>query len=112
MLANWLGDWTVDYHKASLPDGWRGLARQTGLERWDIVLCLSVIGHGGGYPAARKYLKRLVGKTMFFSGQGNEDRAKYEKDLQQDYDQVTWLGYVTDNGRHPLWRCEVWPTEQ
>ena len=105
-LANWLGDWNVDYKKASLPGDWGKLPALTGIKQFDYVLCLSVIGHAGGYPAGRKYLKALVGKVMFFSGQGKEPREKYDKLLREDYRRVTWLGWVTDNGRHPLWRCE------
>ena len=103
-LANWLGYWNVDFIETELPGGWKRITGKSGIREFDIVFCLSVAGHAGGYAS---WIPRLVGGMMYFSGQSVEPRRKYQAALDHDFERVEWLGYVEDgpHRRHPLWRC-------
>jgi len=102
-LANWLGCWRADFVELNLPGDWRKIATQTGIVEFDVVLCLSVLGHAGGYA---RWFPTLVapGGVVLFEGQGSDSRATYQKLLERDFEQVEWLGEVRDHGVHPLWR--------
>ena len=100
-LANWLGYFNVDFLELSLPRQRAQIAKRSGIHTFDIVICLSMIGHAGGYA---KWLPNLVGGVMFFSGQGAESRAKYQGALERDFARVEWRGYAEDRGKHPAWR--------
>jgi len=104
-LANWLGYWNVDFLQAKLPGDWKRIRAKSGLKKFDIVLCLSVAGHVGGYAS---WIPGLVGDMMWFSGQSVEPRSRYQSDLDRDFERVEWLGYERDEmpRKHPLWR--VW----
>ncbi len=101
-LFNWLGYWNIDCLQVSLPKQWKEIRRKTGIKRFDIVICLSMVGHAGGYKG---WLPELCGDVLFFSGQGAEDRSKYQAELDRDFADVAWRGYAKDNGRHPVWTC-------
>jgi len=104
-LANWLGYWNVDFLQVKLPGDWKVIRAKSGLREFDIVFCLSVAGHVGGYAS---WIPSLVGEVMWFSGQSVEPRAKYQSDLARDFSRLEWLGYERDEmpRKHPLWR--VW----
>ena len=101
-LFNWLGYWNIDCLQVSLPKQWKTIRRKSGIKRFDTVICLSMVGHAGGYKG---WLPELCGDLLFFSGQGAEDRRKYQGKLDKDFAQTEWRGYATDNGRHPVWVC-------
>ncbi len=103
-LFNWLELWNVDFIQVKLPKGWRRIREKSGIKRFDIVFCLSVAGHVGGYAS---WIPALCGGAMYFSGQSMESRRLYQKALEKDFAEVKWLGHVRDepNRRHPLWRC-------
>lgn len=103
-LFNWLGLWNVDFIQIALPHGWRRIREKSDIKRFDIVFCLSVAGHVGGYAS---WIPALAGDVMYFSGQSVEPRNLYQKSLERDFREVRWLGYVRDEPgrRHPLWRC-------
>lgn len=103
-LNNWLGYWNIDHLQLSFPKQWKEIRRKTGIKRFDIVICLSMVGHAGGYKG---WLPELCGNLLFFSGQGSEDRTKYQAKLERDFAQAEWRGYATDNGRHPVWVCHM-----
>lgn len=97
-LANWLGYWNIDFFQAELP-GDRARIQGT----FDDVICLSMVGHAGGYA---KWLPNLCRDMLYFSGQGAEPRSKYETQLEADFEMVEWKGYAEDRGRHPTWVCK------
>lgn len=103
-LANWLGRWNIDFLELNLPKERGKIKKATGIKAFDIVFCLSTLGHAGGYAA---WFPKLVapGGITLFEGQGSDSRKTYQKVLEQDFSKVEWLGWVTDHGRHPLWRC-------
>jgi len=101
-LANWLGYWNIDFYEMTLPGDWSKIQGKTGLEQFDIVIALSIVGHAGGYT---HWIPDLTRRVCFFSGQGTDTRETFEGKLKRDFDRVEWLGYVRDNGQHPLWRC-------
>jgi len=101
-LFNWLGYWNVDCLEVSLPGDWKQIRKQSGIDKFDIVICLSMVGHAGGYKG---WLPELCGDVLFFSGQGAEDRKDYQARLDRDFGEVNWRGYATDNGKHPVWVC-------
>lgn len=105
-LSNWLGYWNIDHLQVSLPKEWKEIRRKSGIKRFDTVICLSMVGHAGGYKG---WLPELCGDLLFFSGQGAEDRSKYQSKLDRDFAQAEWRGYATDNGRHPMWVCRIQP---
>jgi len=100
-LANWLGYWNIDFLELTLPGEWRKIM-EMGIDEFDVVICLSIVGHAGGYNF---WIPKLCKDLIYFSGQGKEPRDKYQRFLDRDFKKVEWLGYVTDNGKHPLWRC-------
>ena len=102
-LANYLGDWRCDFVQTSLPKGRGDIAKRTGIEQFDLVMSLSVLGHMGGYA---NWFPRLVapGGVVYFEGQGSDSRSTYQKVLMRDFAQVEWMGEITDHGVHPLWR--------
>jgi len=103
-LANWLGYWNTDFLELSLPRDRGQIRSQTGIKAFDIVFCLSTLGHAGGYAP---WFPKLVaeGGVTVFEGQGRDKRETYQKVLERDFRKVEWLGWVKDHGRHPLWRC-------
>lgn len=103
-LFNWLGLWNVDFIQITLPHGWQRIREKSGIKQFDVVFCLSVAGHVGGYAS---WIPALAGDMMYFSGQSVEPRDLYQKKLENDFEEVKWLGYVRDepNRKHPLWRC-------
>ena len=103
-LFNWLGLWNVDFIQITLPHDWERIREKSGIKQFDIVFCLSVAGHVGGYAS---WIPALVDGVMYFSGQSVEPRNLYQKKLDGDFAKVTWLGYVQDapGRKHPLWRC-------
>ncbi|MBC8445762.1 MAG: hypothetical protein H8D74_01045 [Chloroflexi bacterium] len=103
-LANWLGYWNTDFLELSLPRDAAKITAQTGIEAFDIVFCLSTLGHAGGYAP---WFPKLVapGGVTLFEGQGRDKRETYQKALEGDFSKVEWLGWVKDHGVHPLWRC-------
>jgi len=103
-LFNWLGLWNVDFIQITLPHGWQCIREKSGIKQFNIVFCLSVAGHVGGYAS---WIPSLAGDVMYFSGQSVEPRSLYQKKLESDFEEVKWLGYVKDepNRKHPLWRC-------
>ncbi len=101
-LFNWLGYWNIDCLQVSLPKQWKTIRRKSGIKRFDTVICLSMVGHAGGYKG---WLPELCGDLLFFSGQGAEERSKYQGKLDRDFAETEWRGYATDNGRHPVWVC-------
>jgi len=101
-LDNWLGYWNIDHLQILLPKEWKQIRRKTGIKRFDTVICLSMVGHAGGY---KRWLPALCDDLLFFSGQGNEERSKYQAKLDRDFAEAEWRGYATDNGRHPVWVC-------
>lgn len=104
-LNNWLGYWNNDHLQVSLPKQWKEIRRKSGIKRFDIVICLSMVGHAGGYKG---WLPELCGDLLFFSGQGSETRDKYQGLLERDFGgSPQWCGYATDNGKHPMWICRA-----
>lgn len=103
-LANWLGYWNIDFTEARLPFEWGRIRQKNGIERFDIVFCLAIAGHIGGYAS---WMADLCGGLMYFSGQSVEPRSKYQDKLEADFARVERLGYERDepHRRHPLWRC-------
>lgn len=102
-LANWLACWRADFLEVSLPKHWHEIEKQTGIAQFDLVLCLSVLGHAGGYAS---WFPRLVapGGTVLFEGQGSDSRDTYQAVLERDFAKVEWLGETRDHGVHPTWR--------
>jgi len=103
-LANWLGYWNTDFLQLNLPKQRGSIAKQSGIKQFDIVFCLSVLGHAGGYAP---WFPKLVapGGLVLFEGQGSDKQETYQRVLERDFARVEWLGWIADHGRHPLWRC-------
>ena len=103
-LTSWLGQGNVDFVQARLPQDRKRIAKETGIKRFDVVFCLSVLGHAGGYAP---WFPKLVapGGTVFFEGQGRDKRENYQALLDRDFAEVEWLGWIEDHGVHPLWKC-------
>lgn len=103
-VANWNGDWNVDYIGARLPRDTdcselvRGL---TGFDRFDLVLALSVdrqIGYG-------PWMADLTDRTFYLEGHVPQKRHTFEDRLERDFDKVEFLGMSRDHGPRPLFRC-------
>ena len=60
-LFNWLGLWNVDFIQITLPKGWRRIREKSGIKSFDVVFCLSVAGHVGGYAS---WIPALAGDVM------------------------------------------------
>lgn len=103
-LANYTECWNADFMEALLP-GQRGrIASKSGIKQFDIVFCLSVLGHAGGYAPWVPTLVKPSG-LLFFEGQGRDTRETYQALLDRDFAEVEWLGWIEDHGSHPMWRC-------
>jgi len=100
-LANWFGYWNIDFLQAKLPGEVGKIKIPSG--GFQDVICLSMIGHAGGYA---KWLPKLCQDVLYFSGQGAEPRDKYERRLKADFAVVDWKGYAADRGLHPTWVCK------
>ncbi len=98
-LSNWLGYWQADFLPLSLPDQWDVVRTQTQLDRFDIVLFLAVILHVEGLDP------RVRCDLLLFEGH-RKPRECYQPKLEAAFDQVDFLGYTTDMGRRPVFRCE------
>lgn len=102
-LDNWLGYWQTDYYGVRLPEYRDQIQARSGIERFDVVFCLSVTNHIGGY---RRWITKLCQGALYFEGHGNEPREAYEAMLQREFESVTFLGYATDSMTRALFRCE------
>lgn len=103
-VANWHGDWNIDFIGARLPrdtDCLELVQDLTGFDAFDLVLALSVdrqIGYG-------RWMAELTGRTFYLEGHVPQKRHTFEDRLVRDFDEVEFLGMTRDHGPRPLFRC-------
>lgn len=102
-VNNWLGYWGIEFIKADLPYQWKRIRKATGQDAFDIVICLAITPHmEGGY---QPWIGKLTRGLLIFEGDDKTTFKTYEADLQKDFDRVERVGYVTDDGKRPLFHC-------
>lgn len=104
-LNNWLGYWNADFYSLRLWPGLPSISEFCGLDQFDIVFAFSVFNHLGGPKGYSPRLSEKVSEVLLVEGHQKDSRETYESDLQQDFQEVEFLGYSTDQGERPLFRC-------
>lgn len=102
-LNNWLGYWGIDFLTLSMPGEYKAIAALIGIEKWDIVFALAIVQHiEGGY---QPWFGELTGGVFYLEGNWETERETYWPDLERDFRQVEWLGWIKDEDKRPLYRC-------
>ena len=107
-ISNWLGYWNIDFIRASLPGEVDKIESKTGIDQFDIVFALAVIGHVGGYA---EWLPELCkdGGTFWLEGHGKQENKHYQRELRKmldkDFTQVEFIGMSEDYYERPVFRC-------
>jgi len=102
-IANWLGFWNADFLDLELPRERRWISRESRIyEPFDIVLCLSTVGHIGGYGS---WLGFICGEVLVLEGHNTEQPEKYQGALEQDFSRVEFRGFTEDWRVRPLFIC-------
>ena len=101
-VANWFGHWNVDFVGADLAEQAGSIQGATGIEKFDVVLALSICNHIGGYGS---WIADLCAGVLVLEGHGGDDPARYLASLQQDFSEVDMIGFTTDLMRRPVFVC-------
>jgi len=101
-LNNWLGYWNFDFYGFQLWQGLSNVSNFSGVDKFDIVFAFSIFSHTKGYSSQ---LGERVNEVLLVEGHREDTRETYEADLQRDFQEVEFLGYSTDQGNRPLFRC-------
>lgn len=99
-VANWRGYWNLDFVGTNLPSGAGQIARQTGLNVFDIVLALSV-----KQTEPDSWAFELCEELCFFEGHVPDHEETWRPVLERRFDRVEFLGTTRDHGPRPLFRC-------
>lgn len=95
-VANWYGDWNVDFLGLKLP------AQKEQIQgRFDVVFALSVdrqVGYG-------KWMADLCNEVFILEGHVPDQEETYRDKLERDFRKVEFLGMSRDHGPRPLFRC-------
>ena len=104
-VNNWISPnyWRIEFVKAELPYHWKQVRKATGQASFDIVICMAITPHcEGGY---QPWIGKLTRELLIFEGDDKTTFKNYEADLKKDFDRVEKVGYVTDDGKRPLFHC-------
>lgn len=101
-INNVEGGWNIDIVKARMPKEVDLIAKQTGLETFDVVFAFAFTGHVGGYA---QWIADLTHDWLFVESRGGETRADFEPALGYDFSMIQYCGQVHDNYHRHQWRC-------
>ena len=101
-VASWFGHWNVDFVGADLAGQAASIQGATAIERFDVVLALSICNHIGGYGS---WMADLCADTLVLEGHGGDDPTRYLGNLQQDFAEVDMIGFTTDLMQRPVFVC-------
>jgi len=99
-VANWYGYWNIDFIGAMLPGEAGRIAAESGIDVFDVVLCLSV-----KQVKPLEWVFPLVGDVLFFEGHVPDREHTYRAALEAEFPVVEFLGMTKDHGPRPLFRC-------
>lgn len=99
-VANWRCYWNLDFVGANLPSEAGQIARQTGIDVFDIVLALSA-----KQTKPDPWAFALCGHLCFFEGHVPDKEHTWRPVLERRFDRVEFLGATRDHGVRPLFRC-------
>ena len=99
-VANWRGYWNLDFVGAGLPSEAGQIARQTGIDVFDIVLCLSA-----RQTKPDPWAFALCKRVCFFEGHVPDREETWRPVLERRFDRVEFLGATRDHGPRPVFRC-------
>jgi len=95
--------WRIEFVKAELPYHWKQIRKATGQAAFDIVICMAITPHmEGGY---QPWIGKLTRELLIFEGDDKTTHKTYLADLEKDFARVEKVGYVTDDGKRPLFHC-------
>jgi hypothetical protein len=103
-INNWLGYFNVDFITARLPGDVAKIKELSGIEKFDIVLCLAAIKHISGWG---EWLKNLCDDIYIFEGHGGVKQQYYENMLASQFSSFEYLGKTNDNYSRVAFRCKV-----
>lgn len=103
-VSNLFYCFNIDFIKARLPDDIDEITKQSGIEKFDIVFCMAVIKHVGGFAP---WLKDLCSDLLVFEGHGNISSEVYKPVLTENFRKVDFLGNTHDNYKRAVFICRV-----
>ena len=106
-ISNWLGYWNCDFYQLEMPRERGQIIKRSGIERFDIVVFLSVTTTKGTRRLGwiSKWWANLCQGICYVEGHHGDDKIKYHKALLGLFAEVEFMGYLKDNGRRVLFRC-------
>jgi hypothetical protein len=104
-LANWLGNWNVDYLALDLPTQCFQLASLCGIAKFDIVFLFSAIKYIGS-SWIPEFCK--PDSVVIVEGHGNQPAQKYIEALTPDF-HIEGLSATNDNKKRAVFHCKPRP---
>ena len=112
-VSNRLNYWNLDFLTLALPREAGRIAEETGIGRFDVVICFAMIRRAGGFAKGgglKPWMDALVGDVLCLESHDTNDVEKsaagWRRLLAGQFREVEFLGRVKDDRRRFGFRCK------